>query len=435
MPLSGTNPNASNTRPIPTWFCDKISISMTRILSELLQAREPHFRIALKQLEHAAGAPSADIRLSSELNLHVKDKLRELNLDPRDTTAEELYHALSGRVRRDNQTLLKLLQADRPGNLMPRIERLFVGLEMPRQVFALKNACAKKLLKNNPPKKVLKQLGYRSLDSLLKHEPPCALMAAARVAEGATWHKAMQVAYKKLTPSDFETRDAVILAPSHQRWEAFARPHVAENRHNVLTVPELGAVVLLPLEAAQVEGAPLAVTLLTLEALHEIRALSAYLKLQQVRPDFGAAMAKAVHQEPMTNTRLLKMPLPWKMVHTFFGRYPSAYRAELFEPHVQPDDLKHESICATLARLHPTFEFWSGTSHLGLQHGRGGVSLHPLDAVVNFVNQVPFAHRQTRHMRAQLWQELLLRYMAQDNLAGKLRQQLADELVPQAALV
>jgi hypothetical protein len=409
---------------------------MTRILSELLQAREPHFRIALKQLEHAAGAPSEDIRLTSELNLRVREKLRELNLDPRDTTGAELYQALHVRTQRDNATLQALLGGSSTDSaLTGRIERLVNAMDEPRDVLALKNACAKKLLKQVPPKRVMKQLGYRSLDSLLKHEPACVVIAAARLAEGSTWHKSLYAAYKKLSPSDFEVRRAVVMAPSHARWEQFAQPYVSLHQHNVLSVAELGAVVMLPLGEAQVEGAPLAMTLLTIQALHEMRATSTYLKLQQVRPDFGVVVAQVAQQEPITNTRLLKMPLPWKLIHHFFARHPAAYRAELFEPHVQPEDLDHTSLGDSLASLHPTFEFWHGTTHLGLHHHQGGVSLHPIDAALNFINHLPYEERITHYLRTHLWQELLMRYMRQDNLSDQLRRQLSDELVGQPALV
>ena len=73
---------------------------MTRFLSDSLNAPEPFFRLSLRKLETANGGPNADIRFSTEVLQAAQEKLRELGLDPHDTTASELYHVLQERVKR-----------------------------------------------------------------------------------------------------------------------------------------------------------------------------------------------------------------------------------------------------------------------------------------------------------------------------------------------
>ena len=67
---------------------------MTKIISDLLGTSEPLFSINLEQLERAAGRPNVDIRLTAEMVAKAQRKARELGLDPTDTTALELYHAM-----------------------------------------------------------------------------------------------------------------------------------------------------------------------------------------------------------------------------------------------------------------------------------------------------------------------------------------------------
>ena len=408
---------------------------MTRVLSELLGAREPHFRLGLKQLEQAAGLPSEDIRLSTEVMRKLQDKLRELSLDPRDTTGRELYAALMQRTKDDNQALCELLGSDvDEHNLMPRIERLVQSLDVPKQVFAVKLLVAKRLLRKNPPKKVMKQLGYRSLESMLKHETAPALFAATHMVESAQWHKSMLAAYKKLLPSDFEARDVLLSSPASERWEKISSEYVAKSRQNIVSFRELGAVVLLPLAADQVEGAPLATTLLTLRAINDIRVTSAYLKLHLVRPDFGIVVAEIAQAEPQTKAKIADTILPWKLVHRYFARHADAYNSDIFAPHVQPEDLQWHSAEDALAKLHPRFEFWQHASHLGLLHAGETVSLNFLDAVLNFCNKLPYEQRTLAHLRDHLWHELMLRYMQQGSLEQTVHEQLNDELVDQPAL-
>ena len=311
-------------------------VSMTRVLSELLGAKEPSFRLGLRQLEQAGGRPSADIRLSSEILQATQAAIRDLGLDPRDTTGPELYNALLERAKQDDKTVRELLGASTDDkDLTVRMQRLVRNFDIPKKTFALKASVAKRLLKKNPPKKAMKQLGYRSVDSMLKHEPVAQLYAAAAVAETPAWHRLLLNSYKQLKPTDFEARPVAILAPANKRWENLSASYVAEVKHNIISFKELGAVVLLPLPAKAVPGAALAVLVLTLQAISDIRITSAYLQLHQVRPDFGTILAKAARDEPYTRASLLGEPLPWRLIHRYFSRSPDTYNTDLFEPHVR----------------------------------------------------------------------------------------------------
>lgn len=67
---------------------------MAKFLQDLLQAEEPLFSVALRKLEQAAGYSSVDVRLISDIILRAHHVMREIGLDPADTTPTELYNAL-----------------------------------------------------------------------------------------------------------------------------------------------------------------------------------------------------------------------------------------------------------------------------------------------------------------------------------------------------
>jgi len=408
---------------------------MTRVLSELLGAKEPGFRLGLRQLEQAGGAPNADIRLSAEVGQSVRRALNELGLDQHDTTGPELYNALLERAKQDDavvRELLGLKPADNDLNL--RVQRLLTKLETPKKVFALKSSAAKRLLKKNPPKKAMKQLGYRSVDSMLKHEPAALIYGAATITESPTWHRQLLQCYKQLAPADFESRDVAVLAPANKRWDSLSAGYVADVKHNILTFKELGAVVILPLPADAVDGASLAVTLLAMHAVNDVRITSAYLKLHQVRPDFGVVLAKAARSEPYTQATLLGQALPWRLIHRYFARTPEAYNPELFEPHVQPEDLEWRPAERSLAELHDRLEFWGRTAYLGLLDHGDAISLNLTDTVLNFCNKLPYEQRVVHYFRDHLWHELMMRYLHQDSLEQAVHEQLGYELVDEKTL-
>jgi hypothetical protein len=218
------------------------------------------------------------------------------------------------------------------------------------------------------------------------------------------------------------------LAPVNARWEKLAQEYVSHARQNIVGLRELGTVVLLPLPTLRMEAAPLAVTLLTLQAANEIASASSYLKMHQVRSDFGAIVAEIARNEPLTKAEIAGSLLPWKVVQRYFARHPEAYNPDLFEPHVQQEDLRWHSAEDVLGKLHPRFEFWKGSGHLGLLTKGDTVSLNIMDAVLNFCNALPYERRLVRYARSHMWHELLLRYMRQGNIERTVHEQLGDEL-------
>ncbi len=398
---------------------------MTRELSTILGAREPAFRLGIHQLEEANGRPSVDIRLSTEIKHQAIDAIKELGLDPADTTGPELYGALMARLQHDDTALYELFGKDTVNdNLMIRVQRLLKKLEMPRSVFVLKATVAKRMLKKIPPKKAMKQLGYRSIDSMLKHEPPAQILAAAVIAENGQWNRSLIAQYKKLKSTDFEVRDITILAPKTKRWDQISAEHVGKYQHNILSFNELGAVVLLPLKSDTVPGAALVTVLVALHAINDIRATSTYLKLHQVRPDFGLLAAKAVRNEPITGDDIGQEKMPWKLVHNYFGNDEGSYSPELFEPHVQQEDLQTTPVEQALAKVLPRFEFWKNKSHSAFVADHQPVSLNLTDAAINFCNQLPYERRVSKYLREHLWRELMLRYMRRESVENAVQMQL-----------
>lgn len=76
---------------------------MAKFLQDLLQAEEPLFTTALRQLERATGHSGVDVRLISDVITRAHHVMRQMGLDPADTTALELYNAL--RARAHDETL------------------------------------------------------------------------------------------------------------------------------------------------------------------------------------------------------------------------------------------------------------------------------------------------------------------------------------------
>src|SRR5262249_55455506 len=145
-------------------------------------------------------------------------------------------------------------------------------------------------------------------------------------------------------------------------------------------------VVVLPQEH-DLPGLAITTLLLGVDSVNEMRALGSYLKLQQVKPDFGAVFTNALQHEPLTAAELAGERLPWKALQWFYGRGHSPFSPDAFEPYVQPEDLSWHNGEDLLAQLHPALEFWQGSQLLALLDSTGHtVSLNVLDVALSVCN-------------------------------------------------
>lgn len=404
---------------------------MTRHLSIALGAEEPTFSQGIRQLEMAAGLPGADIRLTTQMAQVMRAKLAALGLDPQDTTAGELYNALHERIRQDESRLEGVLGIDQHAaaeDVLARVVQFLNALESPQRCFALKHSVAKRLLKSKPPKNAMKRLGYRSVDSMLKHEPVSHILAAAHIVEAATWHKAFGEQYAKLLPSDFESRSLTLTMPRSKKWDALSLDYVQKARHNLLAFKDIGTVVLLPLPE-RIDGLAIVTLLLIMNEMNELRAYSSFIKLQQVKPDFGALAWQNSRGGEGIVVQLANQEIDWQTIHRYYARFKDAYSTEIFEPHVQPEDLRWRHAETVMAQLEPTLAFWHETQHLVYLDSEGdAVSCNMLDVALSYCNHLPFKDRILQYMRANLRHEILLRYLNQHNLEEATRLQLSQNL-------
>lgn len=413
---------------------------MTRFLSDSLLAEEPAFRLGLRQLEAESHNPNTDIRFSTHIRHATQAKLRELGLNPHDTTPEELYHILQQRMRADDARLTKHLRTQAATHVSAEAEvvagMVHVLKQLPdtRNCFALKNSSLRAVLKKLPPKKAMKQLGYRSLDSFLKHEAPVSVLAAAWLSEGATWQHRLLDQYKHLTSADFETRDVIITQPDSIRWRELAESVVRQKKHTIISFKELGALVLLPFPADTPDGAVIASLSLALHELNQIRASSTFLKLCQVRPDFGNLVKTVASDEPQLGTSLLNQPISWQLIQRYYARLTEQFREELFEPHIRLEDMVWHSIEHTLSEIDPALSFWKDSAHLGVLHERQPVSLNIVDVALNYCNKVPFEQRIAHYFRQSLWHELLLQYLPHETVERTVMAALQPKLAQETAL-
>lgn len=401
---------------------------MCKVLAELLGVDDPLFTIGIHQLEAASGHSGTDVRLYSEIIRKVHQKTKELGLDPNDTTAKELYYALVEIAGKHDEFLARRLGAKDPTDvqdILPRIVRFVNTLNTPKSAWVLKVPAAKRLLKLTPPKKIMKQLGYRSIDSMLKRESITEIFAAMRFVETSEWLQMFTRKYKYLSPQDFESRAIEFINLDAKKWGVTAEAYARKQRHNVTHMKEVGVIALMPLPVSRMPGITLVVLPLLLHYLNEIRMYSTFFKSQQIKPNFGEIIVKTLIHDPRDHAKVAGHDVHWRDVQRHFGRGGGGL-ADMFEPHIQSEDLFWRKAEEVLYRIEPALHFWNEMDYVALKAEDGVVSFCLTDIAVSYVNRLSFENRVSHQFRASLWSELFVRYIGQPAIEQQILNQLAD---------
>jgi hypothetical protein len=364
----------------------------------------------------------------------------KLGLDPRDTTAKEFYHALQSRLKEDDRRLTRALQTraatyiSAEGNVEDGIVHALQAIPESRNCFAIKPASFRTIIKKSPPKKAMKALGYRSLASFLKHETPVTILTVASATEDSRWQQSLLAAYKKLKPSDFETRPVAFVKADCAKWQSLAAAFVADRRHTILCFKELGAIVFMPFPESIPQGSVTASLSIAVLQLNEISAASTFLKMSQVKANFGSVVQTIVMDEVQLNSKLLDRPVPWHLIQRYYSRLKEHFNETVFEPHIQIGDMTWHAVEHVISSIEPSLSFWHDSSHLGMQHLHKPVSCNIVDVALNVCNNVPFEKRLVHNFQHSLWHELLLRYLHHDAIEQTVLHELQPVLASEYAL-
>ena len=114
---------------------------MSKLLVDLLAAKEPLFSRAIEDLEKASGHKGQDVKLTAELIETFNAKVKELGLDPQDSTGPEIYNALINLAKEHDKHLAEEIGATDPDDVkqvVPLVVDVVNNVDMPRKVWVMK---------------------------------------------------------------------------------------------------------------------------------------------------------------------------------------------------------------------------------------------------------------------------------------------------------
>lgn len=400
---------------------------MCRLLAELSHTDPRLMSETVKRLEERAGLPGADIRLTADIHAQIHLKIRALGLDPHDTHPQELFVSLQNLAATHEQFLLKkfnLPKAPATQELPLHVAFMFDRLRFNRRSWLLRPSALRRLLNANPPKQLVKALGYRSVDSMIKREPVDVLLFLATKLEAQTWQQQFDKQLQKLTVIDFEERLLTARTLEHDRYLQVSHLITTRDHNFVYGLPLVGAIFLLPSKAAPRPGMVMLALMMAIKEATELQYAHSYLRHHQMEAGFTTKLAPVLRHRQLTTAQVSGQLFDWRILHRHYGTEGVEGHPLLFQPHLQAEDLAYRRAEEVLYRVEPALHFWHGTDYVGLKTTTATVSFNLLDVLINMVNGVGLHQQHSGHLRQAVWDELLLRYMHSSAIENSVLSQL-----------
>jgi hypothetical protein len=401
------------------------------LIAKILSAREPLFDHALHQLEQASGRYGVDVKLAAEIAEKSALSSRQLGVDPA-ATGPQLYAALIARAHEHDNYLARSIggrDTTLISEMLPLIIKAATAAPLPKEGWFLREDRARDLLRATPPHAVMRRLRYRSVDRLLATEDIYELMLALRFVETAEWLAGFNDLYHALTPADFETRIIHVVPFSLEKWGDIAAHFILKKRHNITHSKEMGAIAIMPLQDERMKGITLKILPLIIHYYNEIRLYSSYFKLMRSKRDFGHILADTINADLPDVKMVDNGHINWRVIQRYYGKLPNESHPEIFEPHLQPEDLHWRRAEEVLFEIAPELKFWDGLDYVAVIKDGDPVSFNLMDVSLSYSNDIGYADRYIYHVREALWNEVFARYMSERTLEHELLVELDNALV------
>jgi hypothetical protein len=386
---------------------------MSRLIANLLNADPRALAKTIVRLEHMCIRPGVDTRLTAEIITQSREKARRLNLDPKDTTKEELYYGLIAKAKDDDVTLRqKFGFTSETTSLVAakKIAQKTSKLLKKDKVICMKPSAVKKLLKAVPPKRTMKQLKFRSIDSVLKREDPLVLYALACRLEDKSWKSQTHARMKRLQSNDAsESTVQVVHLPN--AW--LDKLKKVEFDSVLQTVPETGSILILPTLPVNMPGSVLLTVCLVLQAGQQLVVESLPFRTKALSNGYEKLLPEIALGEISVIESVHGLTPSW---HAVYRLLAEKGRNTNIDFEFMISDLEWQSTETKLASLATELDFWVGNHYLGYETESRQISFHVIDVTASLVLDRKFPNQITSHLKSSLWNELQLRYLMQENI-------------------
>ncbi len=384
------------------------------------------------QMERATGKRGVMADIIAQNDNTIRDRMQALGL-AHESRAAEIYDALISKIESDDIELFHTIGIGSSMSVLAaeKVCAFVAQVHKPPMGYFLKLDRAAQFLRAEPPKQILRALGYATVDELLAKEDLLEVYSALRFLEDQEWqNNVFFKQYEQLVSSDFEQRP-VVLKVLGQEWVDAAEKFVTKKHHNVSHLKELGVVFVIPI-FLRISGETLRLLCLLFHYLHEITYYSnLFERFSSEAPERFAASIISLLRGDVIERRLslehtLQSRTPWLIVQRYLAK-GDENDWRLFEPHINPEALhwvRAERDIIRVPEVFPNFRnglaFWDGLDWVGdFFNTESGVpvlaSFNLIDTVMSLVKARELT-KYLYHQQEALWNKIFASYFSEREL-------------------
>jgi len=366
----------------------------------------------------------------------ILEALHALKLSP-GVNAKEMYGALIAKIEADDHTLYELFR--KPDYSKPEAYKTILGfardISRVGEGLFLKHEKARELLAAQPPKNIMRALGYETVQELLSKEDLVEVYSALRFLEEAEWlNTVFFKQYDNVTPADFEMRPIEVRVLSPQ-WVEPAEKFMKKKHHNLSHLKELGVIFVIPWTLGH-EGETMRMFSLLVHYMHEIEFYSKLFEKFSAAPEtfaehFISSLRGDILETRPPNTN------SWLIVQRYLAK-DDENDWRLFWPHVNPEALHWRRAEEDLVRMGmrhnmPGIGFWHSLDWVGDYFGTDAginalVSFDLVDNAMSLVKRKE-ATKYLYHHQEALWNKIFESYFSKQELSAMIFDQWEDYLI------
>ena len=349
-------------------------------------------------------------------------------LDSTHKPAAEVREVLRKTIFKHEKQLMEYVNTLDGENEFERAATFAKQASTAKSGFFLKKEIAEKILRERKPRHVLKLMGVKTIDELLKKHDVMEVFSSLRFLESKEWmHETFEDAYSHFTADDFEERDIEVrvLGPE---WQEVAEKFVAKKHHNVSHLKEFGVVFLNPIRM-DIPGKFLRDTALFLHYFHEIEFYSKLFRRHSKDDDFAEKLKAFLRGDVEEFEELEKGE--WHIIERYLWK-EDPEDPRLFVPHVNPESMHWArgerdltACCTTYANIDVgLWENLDWVASIFEEEGDGEEHIVSFDLEDNAMALVSFAEGENKsfnyHQREAMWTKLFSKYAGGEEKMEKL---------------
>ena len=395
-------------------------------IAQLLRTPEETLAEVFSKMEKITGKTGVADKISEENRVVVEQKLKELGISQEKADGPYVEAEILRKTSEADAAFFEFLGksnfASQEGcqKLVDLVRGIKTG---PAKGFFIKEEKLKSFLYLNPPKNILRELNYKSVEEMLAKEDFYEIFAALRFVENERWlNEIFFRPYNDLVADNFEEREIKITVLS-AKWESIGAKFVGKKLHNISHLKEVGMVFMIPMAKENFPGQSLETFSLILHYLHEIDFYCRLFKKYAVGLNFGSNLVKLVSGQVLSS-RLSGESMNWRIIQRYLAKI-DPQDPRLFEAHVNPETVhwfKAEKEMDELGQKHPELklDFWRGMDDFAgevFPAGKRGEEIVSFDLLDNLIS---LTHgglgKRLYHQQEALWNNIFIEFMGEEKL-------------------